>query len=123
MDTKGGRYTMQGNGQTFTGRTNAPKVLPARVSIANFANGDGTGSSTVKPELAEVEVTFDRGQGFPWDESMLLQQWNFTLVETDAGVTHLFTGAKFEGRGSIDVANGEVTGLKLMSDRYQQIRG
>jgi hypothetical protein len=122
MDTKGGRYGMNGNGQNFTGRGEAT-IIPSRIEPENFANSDGTGSATVKPMLAEAEITFDRGNGLPWDETMLLQSWDFTFVEKDAGVTHLFTGARFAGRASIKVSNGEVTGLKLQSDQYQVLFG
>ena len=120
MDTKGGRVSMTGNGQTFVGR-GAFKVIPSRVEIENFANDDGSGSSTVKPMLAELEGDFDRGTGIAWDETMMLQSWDWTFVEDDVGVTHMFTGARFSGRPTIDTANGQVTGLKIQSDRYQQI--
>ena len=122
MDTKGGRISMTGNGQTFVGR-GAFKVMSTGVELENFANGDGSGSSTVKAVLYALEGDFDRGDGPIWVDSMLLQSWNWTFVEDDVGVTHLFTGARFSGRPTLDTANGQVSGLKVETDKgnYQQI--
>jgi hypothetical protein len=118
MDTKGGRFTLTINGVAYSGRGKAT-IKPSRVSMTNGANMDGTGYSTVKPTLAELDLSFDRGVGLVWDENLLLQPINATFVETDVGVTHLFTGGNFEGDSAIDTENGEVTGLKIQSDRYQ----
>src|SRR5258708_4207234 len=105
MDTKGGRFTLAINGQTFSGRGKAT-IKPSRVSLTNGAHMDGTGYATVKPMLADLELTFDRGIGLRWDEAMMLQTLNATFIETDVGITHLFTNARFEGDPSIDSENG-----------------
>lgn len=122
MDTKGGRVSMSGNGQAFTGRGTF-KVMTTGVELENFANSDGSGSSTVKPVLYCLEGEFDRGQGVVWTDAMMLKKWNWTFVEDDVGTTHLLTGARFAGRPTIDTGNGQVSGLKIETDRnnYQQI--
>jgi hypothetical protein len=120
MDTKGGRFTLSINGLNYSGRGKAT-IKPSRVSITNGANMDGTGYSTTKPVLAELDLTFDRGIGLAWDETLLLQSVNATFSEDDYGQTHLYTGARFEGEPAIDSESGEVSGLKLCSDKYQTI--
>lgn len=120
MDTKGGRFTLTINGVAYSGRGKAT-IKPSSVSVTNGANQDGTGFSTVKSMLKELDLTFDRGIGLSWDETLLLQSVDVTFVETDYGATHLFTGARFEGDPSIDTESGEVSGLKLCSDRYQSL--
>src|ERR1700753_1869400 len=118
MDTKGGRFTLDINGISYSGRGKAT-IKPSRVSLTNGANMDGTGYSTVKPVLAELDLTFDRGVGLVWDETLLLQRLNVTFSEDDYGQTHLYTGAAFEGEPSIDSESGEGSGLKICRDKYQ----
>ncbi|MGU3539981.1 phage tail tube protein [Methylobacterium sp. A54F] len=117
MDTKGGRFTLDMNGRTYSGRGKA-SISPARATRENGVNMDGTGYSNVKPKLASLDLTFDRGVGLKWDEAMMLDELNVTFVETDARVTHLFTNANWSGDPSIDTETGEVSGLKIESDKY-----
>ena len=126
MDTKGGRFTLEINGQTFVGRGTA-KVMPNRVGITNDANQDGSGYSTIKAKLVKLELTFDRGsketQVVRWSDAMLLSFVNVTFKEDDYGVTHLFTRGRWAGENGaeIDTATGEVSGLSIETDSYQAI--
>lgn len=120
MDTKGGRFTLDINGRTYSGRGEA-KIKPARAVRENGVNMDGSGYSTVQPKLAALELSFDRGIGLVWDESMLLQSINVTFVETDSGRTHLYTNANWSGEPEINTKDGEVSGLKIETDKYQAI--
>ena len=72
----------------------------------------------MKPKLATIELTFGRGVGLKWDEAMMLEEVDCTFRETDAKVTHLLTGANWSGEPTIDTETGEVSGLKLESDKY-----
>jgi len=109
---KGGRFTLDINGAVYSGRAKAT-ISPAAATRENVANQDGTKSSMVKPKLPSLELTFDRGVGLVWDETMMLQDLNVTFVETDAKLTHLFTDASWSGEPSIDTESGEVSGLKI----------
>lgn len=120
MDTKGGRFSLDINGRVYSGRGEA-SIKPARANRENGVNMDGTGYSTVKPALASIELTFDRGVGLRWDEAMMLEEINVTFQETDTGVTHLFTRANWSGEPSINSATGEVSGLTVQSDSYQVV--
>lgn len=112
MNTTGGRFTLEINGVTYSGRGKAT-VMPAGATRENGANMDGTGWSSVKPKLPSLELTFDRGVGLKWDETMMLKELNATFKETDAKRTHLFTDANWSGDPSIDTETGEVSGLKI----------
>jgi tail tube protein len=120
MDTKGGRCTMTINGQSFSARAKAT-INPSTVNRKNGANWDGKGYSTVTPKLAKLSLTFDRGSGVKWDAAMMLQEVNVTFSEDDTGVTHLFTGSRWDGDPSIDTETGEVTGLSIETDRYLSV--
>ena len=122
MDTKGGRFTLDINGRTYSGRGKAT-IMPSRAVRENDVNQDGSGYSTVKPKLASLDLSFDRGVGLTWDETLMLATINVTFVETDTTPkrTHLFTNANWSGEPSIDSENGEVSGLKIESDKYQAI--
>ncbi|GJD65174.1 phage tail tube protein [Methylobacterium frigidaeris] len=122
MDTKGGRFTLDINGRTYSGRGKAT-IESSTISRENGANMDGTGYSTVKPKLAKLDLTFDRGVGLEWDEAMILADIDVTFVETDLKpkVTHLFTAASWSGTPSIDSETGEVSGLSIETDKYRQV--
>ena len=122
MDTKGGRFTIDINGRTYSGRGEA-KITPARATPKNGVNWDGSGYNTVEPKLAGCELTFDRGIGLFWTEGEILGAINLTFVETDAQVTHYFTNANWEGEPSINSKDGEVSGMSIKSDQYRAVRG
>ena len=125
MDTKGGRYTVNINGQRYSGRGKAT-IKPARATPKAEPNRDGTGYRTVEAKLASLELSFDRGPGdqrIPWDETMLLTDVDVTFAEYDTGVTHYFTSASWNGEPSLDTDNGEVTGMSVMSDSYRKVGG
>jgi Phage tail tube protein len=121
MDTKGGRFSLEINGRTFSGRGEAT-INPSRVGIEANANMDGTAYRTTKPKLATLDLTFDRGVGLRWDEDLLLQEINVTFTEDDVGVTHFFTKASWVGDGAaINTATGEVSGLNIATASYQAV--
>ncbi|MCW2276378.1 hypothetical protein GJ654_18800 [Rhodoblastus acidophilus] len=123
MDNKGGRVSISINGVNYSPREASVKISPTTVEMENGANGDGTGYSTVKPVLAAADISFDRGQtsGIKWDNAMLLADINVTVNEMDTGVSHLLTSARWSGRPELDTATGEITGLKVETDKYQAV--
>ena len=72
---------------------------------------------------SSAEITFDRGDpsAIQWNAAFLLAPVNVTIVELDTGATHLLTSARWSGTPSLDLATGEVSGLKVETDAYQQI--
>lgn len=121
MDTQGGRLQITIGSTTFSCRGKAT-VKPARATADAGVNWNGKAFRTIKPQLASVDLSFDRGKGLPWDEGMLLGDQNVTVVEIDAGVSHYLTAAAMVGEPSIDTESGEVSGLSLKSDAYRQVR-
>jgi hypothetical protein len=123
MDNKGGRVSIEINGVNYSPREASVKVSPSVVELENGANGDGSGYSTVKAKLASAEITFDRGKpsDIKWTSDMVLASINATIVELDTTVIHLFTGARWSGAPELDLSTGEVSGLKIETDTYQQI--
>lgn len=123
MDTKGGRYIINANGRRYSGRGKAT-ITPARAVPKADPNRDGTAYRTVEPKLAGIDLSFDRGpkDDVPrWTEDMLLQNVDVTFIEQDAGVTHYFTAASWNGTPSLDTDSGEITGMSVMSDQYRSI--
>ena len=109
---KGGRFTLDIDGAVFEGRGKAT-IGPAAATRENGVTSSGAKYSTVKPRLVSLELTFDRGVGLKWDETMMLKDINVTFKETDVKLTHLFTDAAFSGEPMIDSESGEVSGLKI----------
>ncbi|PZQ13635.1 MAG: hypothetical protein DI565_13920 [Ancylobacter novellus] len=119
MQTKGGRYTIDIGGRRYSGRAEAT-IRPAQATPETGVNQDASGYVTVSPQLAEIELSFDRG-AFAWREGMLLETIDVTFKETDAGHTHLLTRANWSGRPEINSATGEVRGMKVASDQYRRV--
>lgn len=122
MDNRGGRYTLQINGVTYSGRGKAT-IKPAGAMRESGVNQDSTGYSTVKPVLRSIGLTFDRGSGIIWDESLLLADANLTFNEVDLKrpTQHLMTGATITGTPEIDTETGEVSGLTIEGSNYQAV--
>lgn len=118
MDRKGGRISIQITGRNHTARAGV-SISPATIERTNEANRDGSGYSTIKAKLASAEISFDRGErsGIIYNDEMLLSDFNATIYEEDARITHFFTGAAFGGTPSIDTETGEITGMKIETDR------
>lgn len=121
MDYKGGRFTLTINGRRYSGRGSA-RIRPARATPDAGVNWDGSGYGTVAPQLAELDLSFDRGpktQRVRWQENVLLQEVDVTFHETDANVRHYFVNGRWVGRPEINTENGEVTGMSIRSDNYK----
>lgn len=122
MDTKGGRISLTINGQIYSGRGKAT-YKPSTIMRRSGANQDGTGWTAIDPKLASLEITFDRGKSFRWDEDMILEEVNVTLVETDLRpvVTHFWTNGNWEGDPTVNTESGEVTGLSIVGANYRRV--
>lgn len=123
MDNKGGRYNLELSGSVFSGRGTA-KIDTSGVSITNGSNMDSTLFTTIKPELIMLDLTIDRrDQATKWDSAMMLKPVNCTFSETDSGVQHILTKARWEGKPTLDTSTGEISGLKLCCApaNYQQV--
>jgi len=122
MHQAGGRITITIGATRYSPRGKAT-IYPAQVKHDMQVNHDGTVSRTTAPMAARAELTFDRGDGrFKWDAAFIQNFVDISLRETDVGVLHMWTGASLIGEPAIDSETGEVTGLSIASDAYQQVR-
>ena len=114
----GGRISAAFNGVRYSPRGKAT-IFPAGLQHAINVNHDGTTSRSTRAQATRVELTFDRGaasSGFArprWDAAFMQGFYNFTLAETDTGVTHYFSNATIVGEPVIDTETGEVSGLTI----------
>lgn len=129
MHTSGGRVSVTINGVNYSAR-GVIKLMPSNISVASGVNQDGTLFRTVAPKARKAELTFDRfvqtqnsNQPLVWDETVqALTNMQVTFVEQDGGLTHMLTGAFFEGDPQVDTATGEIDGLSIAADSYKTIR-
>lgn len=114
MDKKGGRVSIQITGRNFTARSSVT-LDPTTVARTNGANRDGTGYSTVAAKLAKADISFDRGErsGIVFNDDLLLENFNATIYEEDAGITHFFTNASWSGSPTLDTESGEISGMSI----------
>ena len=93
---------------------------PSRFEIEGMANQDNSVSRTLKPTAYNFEVTFEDGRDVDWDAVMLGGPYNVTVVEDTTGTIHMWSGASFTGRPSVNRESGEVTGIAGISRSYRK---
>ena len=97
--------------------------MPDRFEKDSIVNQDGSVSQTLKPSAYECDVTFeDRGE----DWNAIANGGPYETVgfaEIQTGRTRVFSGAIFTGRASVSRENGEVSGLKIVSQGYTRRGG
>lgn len=92
----------------------------ARMSAAHETNQDGTLDRIFTPTSPRMEMTIARGQVDPAD-LMTAPRQPVSIVEDHTGVLHVMTNAFFEGDPSENRLTGEITGLTLVGEDYQEI--
>lgn len=95
-------------------------VLGTGSSNESITNQNGSVDRIMTPMARSAEITF-RDDGDDWNDRLNGPRENITIVEEKTGVTHLFTGAFWSGRPSVNRLNGEMTGMQIVADSYQRL--
>jgi hypothetical protein len=95
-------------------------VMTTAQSNEAITNQDASTDRIMTPVAPSAELSF-RDDGGDWQGRMGGQRENLTVVEEQTGVTHLFTGAFWTGRPSINRINGEVSGVQIVADYYRRL--
>jgi hypothetical protein len=130
MQQVGGRISMTCDGVRYSPRGKAT-IDNAGVENEAFANSDGSGSRTTKNKLVTAEITLDRGNvdlgtNRPTSSTIntLMKAFSdWTIIEQDTGVSHLFTQASLIGTPKLDTETGEISGLTITTEysNYSEI--
>jgi|SRR5579864_7603068 len=119
----GGRISITIDGDRIAPSEADITLDPTNISVTGGANGDGSAFYTSKPKLFGAEVKFRNNSGIVWNDQMRKCAINATISEDDNNRTHIFTGARFTGEPKLNLATGEVDGVKIEGDQYQKING
>lgn len=115
----GGKISITIDGKRYSARGDIT-LQPTTLEVTGEANHDGSAYFTSKPVLASASMSFSMPCGLKWDDEMAKCAIDVTIVEEQNNRVHLFTKARLIGRPSLNISNGEVSGLTVMSDRYSQ---
>jgi hypothetical protein len=89
-----------------------------------FASSGGRMYGIERAVLTEAEITFlnacDADPDLIWNARCKAQ---VTIVEDSRGYRHMFTDAMIVGRPEKNLQTGEVTGMRITTDRYQRVGG
>lgn len=118
----GGRISVEIGGKRYGVRGDIT-IEPTNAEVAADANHDGSAFFTVRPKLYAASMSFSHPCGLRWSAEMARCKVNVTIVEEDNSRTHLFTGARIVGRPSFNLSSGEVSGISIASDQYQEVTG
>jgi hypothetical protein len=116
ISTFGGRIEVKIGTTIYKARGDIT-IMPTSFETTAEANQDGSVYATRKNMPREAEMTFQLEAGERWnvtEQSSL----NVTIQEESSGRTHQFTDAVVTGRPSVNLSNGEVSGLKIASALY-----
>lgn len=120
MSNFGGEMRFAYNGNPIVMRGTF-KLDGSKFENEAIINQDGSISKSIKPMGYGAELTFEDAPGLDFDALLLGGPYNATVIEDHTGTVHTWTGAIFEGRPSVDRANGEVSGLKIRSRDYRKV--
>jgi len=101
-------------------------IDPSNVKAEPGANHDGTTYRTFSVNGFGAEVMFQASTGedisnatdVNWDALLKAPAGPIILSEDQVGVLHTWSGATFVGEPKVDRENGEVSGLRILSDFY-----
>lgn len=117
--TVGGRVEI-----TLSGRIYHP-VAAVKVDESNIEpevvdNQDGSIGRSVKSTHFSADITFRHMDGLDI-QALIDSTFDFAMREIDTKQTVLLTDAFLTGKASRDTVTGEISGLTIVSDKYQRI--
>lgn len=115
----GGEIYLTVDGTRYTPSEGDISLMPTRTEVEALPNQDGSAAYKVTPRLPRADISFRQNCGLDWDDEMLKCKVNATIVEKTNGRSHIFSGARFVGRPTINLSNGEVTGVSIEGGTYQ----
>lgn len=117
----GGRVSITVDGARMTPSDADITIDPSNIEVEAKANQDGSPCYTSKPKLYTAEIKFRNGCGITWDEKLRKCSINVTIAEEDNNRTHIFTGARFVGKPTVNISTGEVDGVSIAGPQYQPL--
>lgn len=119
-DIVGGEVYIIVGDRRFEGMGDA-KIQPRRREMTAGASSGGRLYGTEKAQPARAEISFvNHANADPLDVFDLRAHVDVTFVEKSRGIRHLFTKSLIEGTPEINLATGEVTGLRIATDQYSR---
>lgn len=113
----GGRVTIRMGGEVYNPVAEV-KIDPTNIEPDVVDNQDGTIGRSVKSSHYKVELSIRDAKGLDVNR-LLLESFDFSMVEVDMGRSILMTNAFAVGKLSRNTVNGEISGLTIVSDQYQ----
>ena len=96
-------------------------IDPSGLTVTAITNQDGSNSRTFKPDGYGADLkSLENQDGIDWNALMKAPRVGARIVEETTGRLHIFSNAFLVGSPVIDTETGEVTGLSLKADAYQQ---
>ena len=114
----GGKMTVASSAGYRLSLRGTISVMPSAQSNDSVTNQDGSVDRVMTPSAPAAELSV-RDDGL--DARLNGPRENLTIVEEQTGVTHLFTGAFWSGRPSLNRINGEIGGISIIADYYRRL--
>lgn len=96
------------------------KAQEANIEPEAVTNTNGSIGRSVKPVPYEVDVTFRQMAGLSIQD-LMSRTFDFSAYERDLGKWIIMTGAFITGKPSRNTINGEISGLKIVSDQWRAV--
>ena len=116
----GGKMTVASSAGYRLSLRGTISVMPSAQSNDSVTNQDGSVDRVMTPSAPAAELSV-RDDGLDWNARLNGPRENLTIVEEQTGVTHLFAGAFWSGRPSLNRINGEIGGISIIADYYRRL--
>lgn len=113
----GGRVEIRIGGEIYNPVAEV-KIDPTNIEPDVVDNQDGTIGRSVKSSHFAVEMSIRDAKGLDINR-LLVESFDLSCVERDMNRSILMTNAFVVGKLSRNTVNGEISGVKIVSDQYQ----
>lgn len=117
----GGRIYIDANGTRLAPAEGDITIMPFNIARTALSNQDGSLAVQAKPKPYSANFTFRKPCGKDWLALFISCGGNITIVEESNGRSHLFTRAVMVGDPQINLTTGEVTGISIAAEDYQEV--
>lgn len=116
----GGTLRLTINGTVYAVRGSAT-IEPAKFDISADANLDGSVYTTYKPTPAMASFTLSDACGLSVKQIQSAQCVDATFELDAVGKTYVFVNGSIVGKPSLNVENGEISGLQMVAEDVREI--
>jgi hypothetical protein len=117
----GGRIYVDVGGVRLSPAEGDIQIMPTNLVRSAMSNQDGSLAVQSKPKPYGANITFRKPCGSDWRTKFFGCRADITIVEESNNRSHLFSRAVLVGDPVVNLTSGEVSGITIASEEYQEV--